>query len=64
MVEEMKLKSGVNFNSNTYEVTGFESGGDGINIDDGINIFLTESKNNKNTSNGSTNISQNADIGD
>ena len=36
MVGKMKLKSGVYFNSNTYEVTGFEADGDGINIDDKI----------------------------
>ena len=53
MVDELKIKLGVYFNSNTYEVTGFEADGDGINIDEEIKKDLIESKNNKNTSNGS-----------
>ena len=49
MVDEMKLKSGIYFDSKTYEVTGFESTGDGINLGDEIrNVLLASKKKDEN----------------
>ena len=40
MMDEMKLKSGIYFNSSSLEVTGFASDGGGIDLDGTIKKFL------------------------
>ena len=41
-MDEMKLKSGIYFNSSSLEVTGFSSDGGGIDLDGSIKKILKE----------------------